>query len=212
MNVDRRKKALIAAAAGTVCLFAALGWMFRENIAAFAAHAANEDTHPVVFVALFCVLPMIGFPITAFLVILGVKFGTLPGLLIMAAGIPLHLAVAFLLANSFLRRRLERLFARTDYGLPEVPRNRAGWFSFGFMAVPGLSYTLKNYILALSGVPFRWFFLSGFLVQGAMGVPFVVAGDAVAEKSLWMLGAVLLLLPVYAAVYKLRKRHARKAS
>jgi uncharacterized membrane protein YdjX (TVP38/TMEM64 family) len=75
------------------------------------------------------------------------------------------------------------------------------------MAVPGLSYTLKNYALALSGVPFRYYFPSGYLVQGAMGVPFVIAGDAVAGRSLALLGAIIgVLLILYGLVYLLRHK------
>ena len=213
MRLARRKIYLIAAIGGGLCLVGVLYWLFRDPAVEFMAYVTDEETHPAVFVALFCVLPLFGFPISAFLVLLGVKFGTVPGMLIMAAGIPVHLILSFFLANSFLRRRVKRLLIKMEYHPPEIPDNRAGWFSFIFMAVPGLSYTLKNYILALSGVSFRCFFLSGFLVQGTMGVPFVIAGDAVAGKSLLLLAAVLvILILIYLVIYKIRKRRTWNTS
>ena len=126
----------------------------------------------------------------------------------MYAGMPLHLAVALFLSHSFLRSWLRKLFEKLDYRLPKIPANREAWFGFVFMAVPGLSYALKNYILALSGISKRVFFLCGFLVQGIMGIPLVIAGGAAAGKSLVLLAAVLvLLLLMYGIFYRILKRH-----
>jgi len=209
----RRMAALAAAMLGALVLGGALyGWL-GDEIAAFLNYAVSKGTHPGLFLLMFAVLPLLGFPITVFLVLIGAKFGAWAGVLIMAAGMPLHLLAAFGFANSFLRPLIRRYMEKANHPLPEIPPNRVGWFSVVFMAVPGLSYILKNYILAFSGVPFRWYFLSGYLVQGAMGVPFVIAGDAVAAESLLLLAAVLAaLLLIYGVVYKIRRRHTWPAS
>lgn len=194
-------------------LGAALYWWLGDEIAAFLNYAVSEGTHPGLFLLMFVVLPLVGFPITAFLVLIGAKFGAWAGVLIMAVGMPIHLLVAFFAAHTFLRTLVQRYLEKIDYRLPEVPKNRIFSFSFIFMAVPGLSYTLKNYVLALSGVPFKYFFLSGYLIQAAMGVPFVVAGEALAGKSLLLLAAVLVvLLLVYLVIYKIRKQRTWNAS
>ncbi len=185
----------------------AVYWRLGDEIAAFMNYVLREETHPGLFLLMFVVLPPIGFPISAFLVLIGAKFGAWAGVLIMAAGIPIHLLVAFFVAHSFLRAMIRRYLEKIDYELPEVPQDKVVWFSCFFMAVPGLSYTLKNYTLALSGVPFKYFFLSGYLIQAAMGIPFVIAGEALAGKSLLLLAAVLIvLLVIYFIVYKIRKR------
>jgi uncharacterized membrane protein YdjX (TVP38/TMEM64 family) len=207
-----RRGTKIGIAAALLVVLIALGalavWRWRDDAAAVMNYAASDDIHPAVFLVLFVVLPLVGFPISALLVLTGVKFGAWLGVLIMAAVMPVHLALAFLLANSFLRAVIERWLEQMAYRLPRVPEHRTAWFSFVFMAVPGLSYTLKNYVLALSGVPFRHFFLSGFLVQGTMGVPFVVAGDAAVGRDLLLLAAVVLLLAcAYGGIYLFRKRH-----
>ena len=194
-------------------LGAALHWWLGDEIAAFLNYAVSEETHPVLFLLMFALLPLVGFPISAFLVLIGAKFGAWAGVLIMAAGMPIHLMVAFFVAHSFLRTLVQRYLEKIDYRLPEVPKNRIFSFSFIFMAVPGLSYTLKNYVLALSGVPFKYFFLSGYLIQAAMGIPFVIAGEALAGKSLLLLAAVLaVLLVIYFIVYKIRKRRTWNTS
>lgn len=209
MNAARRKIGRIAAATAVLAVLGALVYgLLQGEAAAVVSYALDEETHPWLFIGMYAVLPMIGFPISAFLVLLGLKFGSWLGVLIMFGGIPLHLYAARFVSQSFLREWLHRLFRKMDYRMPQIPEHRQAWFGFVFMAVPGLSYTLKNYILALSGISPRIFFLSGFLVQGAMGVPLVIAGDAAAGKSLVLLAAVLvLLLLVYGIFYRIRKRH-----
>ncbi|MCF8052079.1 MAG: VTT domain-containing protein [Desulfobacterales bacterium] len=203
----------IAAFLALLVLGGAVYWWLGDDIAVFMNYAVSEGTHPGLFLLMFAVLPPLGFPISAFLVLIGAKFGAWAGVLIMAAGMPIHLLVAFFVAHTFLRSLVQRYLEKIDYRLPEVPKNRILSFSFFFMAVPGLSYTLKNYVLALSGVPFKYFFLSGYLLQAAMGIPFVIAGEALAGKSLLLLAAVLVvLLVIYFVVHKIRKRRTWNTS
>jgi hypothetical protein len=62
----------------------------------------------------------------------------------------------------------------------------------------------------LAGAPFRIYCLSGYLVQGAIGIPLVLAGNAASGKHAVLLGGVIILMiAIYAFVRRLRKRHAR---
>jgi len=208
MKTAYGKSGLAAAIVAILCLLALLYWLLHDEAAALMSYAMDEETHPLLFIGLYLALPLFGFPISPFLVLLGIKFGGWLGGLIMFAGMPIHLFVALLLSHSFLRSWLRRLFEKLDYRLPKIPAEREAWFGFVFMAVPGLSYALKNYILALSGISKRIFFLCGFLVQGIMGIPLVILGDAAAKKKLFLLVAiVLVLLLLYGLFHRVRKRH-----
>lgn len=197
-----RKIGTVLLPIGLVALVGLLFWLASGEMPDWKSVIIDEKTHPALFVALFLLLPLIGFPISALLVILGVKFGTWIGLIIMFAGMPVHLTVSFFVAHSLLRAPLLRLLARMGRPLPQIPEDRQARFCFLFMAVPGLSYTLKNYLLPLSGVPFRYFFLSGLVLQGVMGIPFVVAGDAAAKADLLLLGALFLVLLIAFGVFR----------
>lgn len=188
-----RKIGAVLLLIGLVALVGLLLWLAFEEMPDWKSIIIDENTHPALFMALFLLLPLIGFPVSALLVILGVKFGAWAGVTIMFAGMPVHLTVSFFVAHSLLRAPLIRLLARMGRSLPQIPEERQARFCLLFMAVPGLSYTLKNYLLPLSGVPFRYFFLSGLVLQGVMGIPFVVAGDAAAKADLLLLGALLLV-------------------
>ena len=208
MKADRRLLIAVAWAAALAGLLVMFWWLWGQEARAFFELILGEGSSAALFLLLFAALPLLGFPFSVFLVLLGVRFGTAAGLLIMAAGMGIHLLAAFWVAHSFLRAPILRLLRWLNYRLPQVPKERVVWFSLIFMAIPGPPYCLKNYILPLAGVPLRWFFLSGFFIQGAMGIPFVVAGDAMAAESLLLVAiAIGVLLAGYVVVYRLRKRN-----
>jgi len=171
-------------------------------------NVVSTKTHAALFVALFLALPLVGFPISVFLLLLGVKFDTLPAVAIMFGGMAVHLAVSFPAANTLLRPVIERSLARTKYRLPQFQGKGFVWPSLIFMAVPGLSYAMKNYILSLSGVPFRYYFFIGWLVQALLGIPLVLAGR-VAERRHFFWLAVFFCMAI-ATAYVIRRRRARR--
>jgi len=192
-------------------VLAALLWAWqRGDLARITAYVTSAETHPAPFLLMLVFLPLAGFPMSVFLVLLGVKFGAWAGVLIMLAAMPLHLLISYFAATSLMRSFVQRCLAKMDYRLPQIPEHNALWFSAVFMAVPGLPYTVKNYALPLAGAPFRPYFLSGYLVQAAMGAPFIVAGNAAAGKHGILLGGIIILIiAIYAFVRHLRKRNAR---
>jgi len=138
------------------------------------------------------------------LVLLGLRFGPLPGVLIMCAVMPFHLAVAFWVTRYLLYDRFHALVNKRQIPVNSFPEDRQFKMGLLFMAVPGLSYTLKNYLLPLSGMTAGRCVLVGWLAQSLMGIPFVVLGHAVSGRHLVL---VMLALVFFAASFAFfRKR------
>ena len=162
------------------------GWQWLTGL-------INDNTHPVLMLLAFLILPMLGFPISVFLILLGIRFGPIYGLLLMSVGFAVHLLVTFVLTHSYIRPWLTLLAERWHFTIPRMPQHRRIQFSFIFMAVPGLPYTVKNYLLALAGTPFLTYFVICWTVNGLMGAPFVVLSGAATR---WALLLPLALLGV----------------
>jgi len=173
----------------------------------------NEQTHTALFIGLFLILPMFGFPISVFLLLIGVKFNMLPGMAVMFGGMAFHIALSYPAANTLLRPMLEKTLNNTRYRMPQFSRRGFVGPSIIFMSVPGLSYTMKNYIFSLSGVPFRYYFIIGWLSQAILGIPVIIAGDMAQRRHLW---AVAIFFVLAAGIYMLyhwwRRRHSGSAS
>ncbi len=136
----------------------------------------------------YAVLPAVGFPVVPFLVLLGLRFGTVWGVVIMLAVTPLHLAVSYWFTRKVAGRWIQSLAEKIGVSIPRMPENRHLGYGFLFMAIPGLSYALKNYLLPLSGIRFLPYMACAWLTQGIMGIPFVIMGRAVVQWDMKLLG------------------------
>ncbi|MCB1098692.1 MAG: VTT domain-containing protein [Verrucomicrobiae bacterium] len=162
------------------------------------------------FLFLFGVLPVIGAPISPFLVIAGLKYGTVSGMLVATAATAVHNAVTYFLAETCLKKRIESLLARLGYAIPTIPSQHQWWFTAVFAVVPGLPYTIKLYSLALTNIGFRTFFWIGWPMYAASSIVYVVLGDAAASMSVgWFIVvtalSILLIWIAHRAVRKFQR-------
>jgi uncharacterized membrane protein YdjX (TVP38/TMEM64 family) len=147
------------------------------------------------------VLPVFGFTISAFLVLGGVIFGVTQFILIWILILPLHVLAAYFIARWVRIPLTEFLCHRLGVRIPNIPPEHVAKFSFLFLAFPGLPYAAKNYILPLAGVPFRYSVIMNTVVQGLIGLPFIILGKSAAKIDLT---AFNITLAVMVAIYILR--------
>lgn len=196
--------------AAAILGLAAAAVFFQQEIQALLSYIQSDRAHPAVIVLAFLVLPMLFFPVTALLVLIGIRFDVIPGLVIVFLLIPVHLLIAFSVVRSVLYEHVKKFARKKGYPILNVPGDRYLEFGLVFMAVPGLPYAVKNYLLPVSGIPFREYFLISWLVNGMLGIPFVVLGDAASRWSIPLFFFFLLLLIVaYFISRKIRKRYDR---
>lgn len=154
----------------------------------------RQSTPLPLFLALFVFLPLVGFPFSVLLVMAGARLGLGWGLATMVLVIPLHLTGMFGIAK-LLRKTLTRLLKRRNISLPSIPETgRWSWIMI-FSLIPGLSYTIKNYLLPLVGARNRELLIIVWPVQVVQSAPLVLVGGSVSTGSLAPLaGGVLLLV------------------
>lgn len=180
---------------------------------ALLAYLHSDRLHPLWVILAFLVLPLLFCPITALLVLVGIRFDAVAGVLVMLALMPAHLMVSYGLVRTLLYDAVKRAAEKRDFRIFSLPGDRQLEFGLVFMALPGLPYTVKNCLLPLTGISFGRYLAIGWLVQGLMGIPFVVLGDAVARWSVHLfLVYVLLLVSAYLLTRHFRKRYARMVS
>jgi uncharacterized membrane protein YdjX (TVP38/TMEM64 family) len=203
-NMPRFVTAAIIVALGVGLLF------FQDEIKSLLAFLQSDMAHPAVIILSFLVLPVVFFPVTALLVLIGIRFDVVSGLLMMFLLMPVHLVIAFSVVRSVFHGPVKRFAKKKGYPILDVPRKRYLEFGFLFMAVPGLPYSVKNYLLPVSGIPFREYFLISWLVNGVMGIPFVVLGDAASRWSIPLfLVFFVLFFMAYFITRKIRSRYDR---
>lgn len=182
---NRQKKILLVLAllTGTILVAGLLYFLIQSGYLETIIASINKDLPPLVFILLLLIFPALGFPISIFLIVAGIKFGIGYGILLWLMILPIHSTIGFMAAK-YLRPLLEKLLNFfLDYTIPAIPKRNEAMFSFLFLAVPGLPYAAKNYLLPLAGVSFRYCIIMNCIVQGFLGTPFVILGKSGAEMD-----------------------------
>lgn len=195
---------LLIAVAVVVGSFEAWDWH------AFLRDLENMDRLPLV--ALAAILPLFGFSIAVVYVVIGAVFGGWPGMAVVTFLTAIHLCGSHWIARSFLREPLQRFLKRRNKHLPDLPKGEEWAVALMTALVPGLPYVVRNYLLALSPVPFRIYFpicLPVYVLRSGLVIFF---GDFTSDMN-WqrvgILGAIFVVKLAVCAVllHRLRARY-----
>lgn len=186
-------RARIILIAGTVATVAAIIGVLGMLPPGSWERGINWIPLPAMLAAIL-LLPLIGFPVTALYLAAGARFGLGWGAALIGVATIFHLLTSYPIAH-FARRPVRWLLERAGWKLPRI-RPEAAWsFGIWIALLPGVSYTLKNYIGPLSGIGLRVFLGSYLLPHLSGGVVALVLGRATMQFS-WTLVAFIV---VYAA-------------
>jgi uncharacterized membrane protein YdjX (TVP38/TMEM64 family) len=191
-----RKLKLALGSIALVLAAAAVYILIRYELFQRTMQLINEGTPTGLFIILMLFLPMVGVPLSLFLFVLGIKFGLVPGLLLLEAVMPVHFLLAFALAH-WVRKPIEDfLIQKRGYRIPKVPPKRVLLFSFLFLTFPAFPYAVKIYGLPLAGAPFRYCFWLNWAIQGTLCIPFVLLGRSAADLNFVLLAFTLAIFVV----------------
>ncbi|MFO7801606.1 MAG: hypothetical protein R6V55_04860 [Desulfovermiculus sp.] len=166
-----------------------------QSLYAFLRH----DIHPGLFLVLMGILPIFGFPMSPFLVLSGIKFGTVWGAGVSLLIMPIHLGVCYVISKTFFQSIILKVMRSRGYSPPAFLTAKPGKLVFLFLVVPGPPYVMKNYILALTGLPFISYMVLAWTVQGALALPVVILGGAASQQR-WGLFTIVLILLIIASL------------
>lgn len=159
----------------------------REAILAY-----GMSLSPALVIAAFFLLPLVGFPVSVLLVLLGLRFGIGWGMFIVAVGMLFHHLVVYGVARSWLRERMKRRLAAFGHRIPPIQERHRLWFTALFASIHGPPYTAKLYLLALTDLPFRYYCGIGLPIYIGFSLLPVGAGTAVMDLDAMTLSAIVL--------------------
>lgn len=170
--------------------------------------------NPVAVLLLTSTLPIFGFPISVVYLVLGARFGPYVGFAAVAGITTVHLLGTYLIAKSFLRAPVLRWLTRHKHQIPEVPQGEGAAIVVVAILVPVLPYFIRNYLLALSGIPLRTYLLVGVPLYTLPSAVTLFLGDLSGQPSqrgFIILGSIYVVkLSICGAiVWWLRKRHKK---
>ncbi|MFW6357467.1 MAG: TVP38/TMEM64 family protein [bacterium] len=182
---------------------------FRQEMEEVSAWV--ESRGPFLFFTLMALLPLAGIPITPFYLTAGAVFEPVVSLPGTALALILNHLAAFVLGRGTLRPLLAFLLRKTGFQLSEP--GKAGSLSTALVLklTPGPPMFLRNYLMAMAGIPLWIFLLVSWPLSLAYAVPAVLLGDSAVEGRSGMAGiALLILLGVGLLTYFLRLRMLKR--
>lgn len=172
----------------------------------------QKPSEPSFFIAAMILLPPVGFPISFFLALAGIRFGVLGGMTLTFFVLPVHMTICYALTRTFLRGPLTRFLTRKGYRIPLLQTRRPGLAMFGFLLMPGPPYVLKTYLLAMTEIPYIRFLLFNWGTETLITLPVVAMTGAAAEKNWFLFAVALFIFVLILGLRWNRKRKSRKES
>ena len=143
-------------------LIAAVWWMCaRSGISFRELSAYGKSLSAPWFMAAFPIFPLLGFPISVFLILAGARFGFWGGVGVAAGCILFHNFVAYRLVKGWLHDRVRAALERRGYVVPSLAEKDGRWYTALFVTIQGPPYAVKLYLLALTNVRFSTYLWVG---------------------------------------------------
>lgn len=167
-------------------------------------------------VGLMAVLPLVGFSISLIYLVIGAVFGGPVGVVVVAGITIVHLLGSHWIGRGYLRKPLARWLEKRKYRLPEFSPGEDASIALMAVLVPGPPYFVRNYLLAVSGIPLRIYFWVCWPVYVLRSCLVIFLGDfsnGLSTKRVVILASVFVLKVGICAflLQRLRARFRSKA-
>jgi uncharacterized membrane protein YdjX (TVP38/TMEM64 family) len=118
-----------------------------------------------IYLGLLIVLPLIGFPISAFYVFSGLAFSPWMGLGLTSAGLFINMIFGYWIGRWYLHEPLSNYLHRKERTRKWLHTGNLIRLTILVRAVPGVPYFMQNYILGLVKAPFWAYLFLSWIIQ-----------------------------------------------
>ncbi|MEO0796845.1 MAG: VTT domain-containing protein [Verrucomicrobiota bacterium] len=170
---------------------------------------SDSPYRPLIFVSLMTLMPVVGFPISAFYIFAGIGFEPVTAISLGLLSLSLNMSLSYLLARTIWREPMRKKFAERWPKAFTLDETSASQITILIRAIPGIPFWTQNYILGVLAVPFINYLSLSLLIQGCFltGVVLTTRGamNQDGQMALWGGLSVALVLIGLRMVLKRRK-------
>lgn len=190
-------------------------WDYRhlatlENMQSALGWVGERGALP--FFALMAAAPMLGLPVSPFLLAAVPLFGFGVGLTGVVCAMSVNLVLSWLLSAKCFRPFFERLLRKAGYEIPSFSAGDMMGIAFALRITPGVPLVFQNYALGVAQMPLGPYLLVSLPTVLFLSISIVLFGDALFKGSV---AAILLAVGVFVLVavtlHVLRKRRNGKS-
>ncbi|WOO39388.1 TVP38/TMEM64 family protein [Rubellicoccus peritrichatus] len=152
-----------------------------------------RDAPLAIFYLATALLPLTGLPVVPFYLASGAAHGLAVSLLGVGIALLINLSISYYAAR-WLQGPVGRLLARAGWKVPKVPEDQYVRFTILVRLTPGAPLMVQNYILGLTGTPFKTYILVSWCSEMLIATGYIVTGESIYAKSWGFLFAGLGLI------------------
>lgn len=157
--------------------------------------------HPVLLFLSIAVLPSLGFPVSALLVLVGTVLGAnMKGCIFALAAIYLNIIWSYFFARGWGRKLVQKMLGIHWKKWSDVDRKNLFRLTCLLRMTPGIPLFVQNYLLGIFAVPLRHYIAISFPITGLYTVGFVLTGGAIMKGNFMkaIAGIAVLCFAVFA--------------
>ena len=163
-----------------------------------------QQTNPLNFLLAMILLPLAGFPISAFYLFAGSAFPWWQATFLCRLALALNMGIAYPLAKYLLEAPVSHFMARYSKQLPDLSEKNQFRVTFLVRSIPGIPFFMQNYMLPLVGVRFATYFLISWSIQSLFAAGMAALPQLV-KQSGWIPAGIVVglvaLLMIFRKVY-----------
>ncbi len=167
----------------------------------------KREANPWVFFAVLACGPVVGVPTTPFFVAAGILFTAHWAYLGTAVAMAINIALCWLLARKLFSRMIASWCQKMSWDIPRWGDRGALRMALMIKFAPGVPTFAKNYLLALTGLPFAVYFWISWGITLMYASALILLGDSLSAGDFisalpYLAGCAVLL----AILWLLKKR------
>jgi len=170
----------------------------------------KAGANPFLFFAMLAILPLLLVPATPFFIVAGAVFPTWMALVGSASGMAINCLLNYALARAGWLQWMQRFVSRPDNVIRRKNTKRSIRIAILIKLAPGPPTAVKNSILALSGISFRWYILLSWGLSMLYAVTLIVLGESIVEQELGKLVPALIVLALLGVAVVVARRSIAK--
>lgn len=175
----------------------------------------KSEITPLTFVIAMSLAPAFGFSIALFYLLAGVTFNFWLGWGLCLLSLFVNMTVGYVMARYCFRELIVKVLRRRQFKLPEISELNQFRITFLIRALPGVPFTLQNWILGILNVPYLLYIIVSLATQGLIAAIVVKSGgllpDDLGVEHLYIGLSLIALVIVLRGLYYLFCRRRTNA-
>lgn len=156
---------------------------------------------PWVFFCLMALVPLVGGPLSPFL-ILAPAFGTSTAIFGTMLALTFNVVFSWFVSGKWFRPLFVRIVGRFGYSVPEISAKKMLGFAFLLRLTPGMPFPLQNYLLGLARMPLGQYLAVSLPIVWTVSASLIILGESIMTGNVKLAAAGIFVAALVTVAFR----------